>query len=46
MSGTVVIDGRVVMKDRELLTIDHDKLVYDLKARLPDIMERFQSVAA
>ena len=42
---TVVIDGGVVMKDRELLTIDRDRLVHDLNARLPDIMDRFQSVA-
>ena len=42
---TVVVDGEVVMKDRELLTIDRDRLVHDLHARLPDIMDRFESVA-
>ncbi|MGZ0190497.1 MAG: amidohydrolase family protein, partial [Alphaproteobacteria bacterium] len=42
---TVVIDGEVVMKDRELLTIDRDKLNFELKTRLPDIMDRFQSIA-
>ena len=42
---TVVIDGEVVMKDRELLTIDRDRLIHDLKARLPGLMDRFQSVA-
>jgi 5-methylthioadenosine/S-adenosylhomocysteine deaminase len=42
---TVVIDGEVVMKDRELLTIDRDKLNYELKTRLPGIMNRFQSIA-
>ena len=42
---TVVIDGAVVMKDRELLTVDRDRLIHDLKARLPDLMDRFQSVA-
>ena len=42
---TVVVDGEVVMKDRELLTIDRDRLVHDLHARLPDIMDRFESLA-
>ncbi len=42
---TVVIDGEVVMKDRELLTIDRDRLMRELETRLPDIMERFRSVA-
>ena len=42
---TVIIDGKIVMKDRELLTIDQDKLMHDLTARLPDIMDRFQSFA-
>ncbi len=43
---TVVIDGDVVMKDRELLTVDRDRLIHDLKARLPKLMDRFQSVAS
>lgn len=42
---TVVIDGEIVMKDRELLTIDREKLDHELASRLPDIMDRFQSVA-
>jgi 5-methylthioadenosine/S-adenosylhomocysteine deaminase len=42
---TVVIDGKIVMKDRELLTIDRDRLVHDLTTRLPDIMDRFETVA-
>ncbi|MDE0057253.1 MAG: amidohydrolase family protein [Defluviicoccus sp.] len=42
---TAVIDGEVVMKDRELLTIDRDRLARELQSRLPDIMERFRSVA-
>lgn len=41
---TVVIDGTVVMKDRDLLTIDQEKLHHELETRLPDIMDRFQSV--
>lgn len=42
---TAVIDGEVVMKDRELLTIDRDRLIHDLKSRVPGIMDRFRSVA-
>ena len=41
---TVVIDGSVVMKNRELLTIDREQLDFQLKTRLPDIMDRFHSV--
>ena len=41
---TVIIDGKVVMKDRELLTIDQEKLKHELMSRLPKIMERFQMV--
>jgi 5-methylthioadenosine/S-adenosylhomocysteine deaminase len=43
---TVIIDGKIVMKDRELKTIDQDRLMHDLAARLPDIMDRFQTVAS
>jgi len=39
---TVIIDGKVVMKNRELLTIDQEKLKHELMSRLPKIMERFQ----
>jgi len=38
----VIIDGKVVMKNRELLTIDQEKLKHELMSRLPKIMERFK----
>ena len=40
---TVVIDGRVVMKDREILTIDVAELRARLAARRPALMERFEA---
>ena len=43
---TVIIDGKIVMKDRELKTIDQDRLKFDLGQRLPDLMDRFQTVAS
>jgi 5-methylthioadenosine/S-adenosylhomocysteine deaminase len=43
---TVVIDGNVVMKDRELLTIDRKELDARLAERLPKLMERFDAMTA
>jgi len=43
---TVVIDGRVVMKDREILTIDVAELRARLAARRPALMERFEASVA
>jgi 5-methylthioadenosine/S-adenosylhomocysteine deaminase len=40
---TVVVDGRTVMKDREILTIDMDQLRHRLSRRLPEIMARFDT---
>ena len=41
---TVIIDGEIVMKDREILTVDTEKIKHELMSRLPKIMQRFQSV--
>jgi 5-methylthioadenosine/S-adenosylhomocysteine deaminase len=43
---TVVIDGAVVMKDRELLTVDRQELKAKLAERLPKLMERFDAMTA
>ena len=43
---TVVIDGNVVMKDRELLTVDRDEIDRRLAERLPKLMERFDMMTA
>ena len=43
---TVVIDGNVVMKDRELLTVDRKELDARLAERLPKLMERFDAMTA
>jgi 5-methylthioadenosine/S-adenosylhomocysteine deaminase len=43
---TVVIDGQVVMKDRELLTVDREEIDRRLAERLPKLMERFDRMTA
>jgi 5-methylthioadenosine/S-adenosylhomocysteine deaminase len=43
---TVVVDGRVVMKNRELLTIDTDELKAKIKTRRAAIMAAFDEAAA
>ena len=43
---TVVIDGKVVMKDRELLTVDREEIDRRLAERLPKLMERFDAMTA
>ena len=43
---TVVIDGNVVMKDRELLTVDRAEIDAKLAERLPKLMERFDAMTA
>ena len=39
---TAVIDGKVVMKEREILTVDVEAIRAKLKERLPGIIERFE----
>jgi len=43
---SVVVDGRLVMKERELLTIDMDALRHRLEKRRPEIMARFDAMVA
>ena len=43
---TAVIDGAVVMKEREILTVDVEAIRAKLKKRLPGIMERFERAIA
>ncbi|MFA3919112.1 amidohydrolase family protein [Ruegeria hyattellae] len=43
---TVIIDGTTVMKDREILTVDVDRLKHELTERLPGIMTRFERMVA
>lgn len=44
--ATVLIDGQVVMKDRELLTVDREEIDRRLAERLPKLMERFDAMTA
>jgi 5-methylthioadenosine/S-adenosylhomocysteine deaminase len=41
---TVIIDGRVVMKDREILTVDMDAIRAALAKRLPRLMQRLEKI--
>jgi 5-methylthioadenosine/S-adenosylhomocysteine deaminase len=43
---SVVIDGNLVMKDRELLTVDREEIDRRLAERLPKLMERFDKMTA
>lgn len=43
---SVVIDGKLVMKDRALLTVDREEIDRRLAERLPALMERFDAMTA
>jgi 5-methylthioadenosine/S-adenosylhomocysteine deaminase len=43
---SVVVDGKLVMKDRKILTVDVDEIRARLAARRPIIMERFEKLVA
>jgi 5-methylthioadenosine/S-adenosylhomocysteine deaminase len=41
---TVIIDGRVVMKDREILSVDMPRLQAAIRKRLPRLMQRLEKI--
>lgn len=43
---TVIVDGNIVMKDREVLTVDVEEIRHRLRKRRPEIMERFAAAVA
>jgi 5-methylthioadenosine/S-adenosylhomocysteine deaminase len=43
---TVVVDGRVVMKDREFLTLDVEAMRARVRQRYPGIVQRYESAIA
>jgi 5-methylthioadenosine/S-adenosylhomocysteine deaminase len=42
----VIVDGRLVMRDREILTVDMEALRARLARRLPELMARFDALVA
>ncbi|MEF2070099.1 amidohydrolase family protein [Consotaella aegiceratis] len=44
--STVLVDGKVVMKDREMVSIDVEAIKAKLNERLPGISERFEKLVA
>jgi 5-methylthioadenosine/S-adenosylhomocysteine deaminase len=44
--STVIVDGRLVMKDREMIGIDQEAIKAKLKERLPAISGRFERLVA
>lgn len=42
----VIVDGKLVMRDREILTVDMERLHAQLAQRLPQIMARFDALVA
>ena len=43
---TVIVDGEVVMQDRELVRIDADEIRSQLSARMPALLARFEQAIA
>jgi 5-methylthioadenosine/S-adenosylhomocysteine deaminase len=43
---TVIVDGRVIMKDRQFLTIDMARFRERMDKRYPEIMDRFSRAIA
>ena len=43
---SVIIDGKVVMKEREILTVDMDALKSRLRRQIPELMARFEAMIA
>jgi 5-methylthioadenosine/S-adenosylhomocysteine deaminase len=39
---TTIVDGKVVMRDREFLTVDIEKMRADVKQRYPRMIDRYE----
>ena len=42
MVRTTIVDGKILMKDRELLTLDEEKINYQTRKLVPDAWKRYQ----
>lgn len=43
MVTTTIVNGKILMKDRELLTLDEERIVYEAKALAPMVWERYEN---
>lgn len=46
MVTTTIVGGRVLMRDRELLTLDEEKIAYEARQHAPRIWEQYASIAS
>ncbi len=46
MVTTTIVDGNVLMRDRQLLTLDEDVIAQEALALAPEVWERFYRIAA
>lgn len=44
MVTSTIVDGKVLMRDRELLTLDEEKIAYETRKLVPDTWDRYQAI--
>jgi len=43
MITTTIVNGKVLMKDRELLTLDEEKISFEARQIAPDVWQRYEA---